>query len=233
MADALPSVFVAIDRADPREAAGDLAALGHDRFALKLGLEFFVANGPAGVRAVAGARPLFLDLKLHDIPNTVAGGVRAANACAPVFLTIHASGGPAMIAAAREAADKGGPTRMRILAITVLTSLDDGDLDAVGQIGPSGDQALRLALVAKAAGADGVVCSAHEIARLRAACGPEFKLVVPGIRPAWAATGDQKRVMTPREAMALGADHLVIGRPITQAADPRAALDRILAEIAA
>ncbi len=230
---ALPAVFVAIDRADPAQAAGDLAALGQDGFALKLGLEFFVANGPAGVRAVAGTRPLFLDLKLHDIPNTVAGGVRAAQACAPAFLTIHASGGPAMIAAAREAADKGGKPRMQILAITVLTSLDDGDLDAVGQIGPAGDQALRLATVAKAAGADGVVCSAHEIARLRAACGPDFKLVVPGIRPAWAAAGDQKRVMTPREAMDLGADHLVIGRPITQATDPRAALDRILAEIAA
>ena len=134
-----------------------------------------------------------------------------------------------MIAAARAAAD----AKTQILAITVLTSLDDGDLDAVGQIGPAGDQALRLALVAKTAGADGVVCSAHEIARLRAACGPDFKLVVPGIRPAWAASGDQKRVMTPREAMKLGADHLVIGRPITQAADPRGALDRILAEIAA
>jgi orotidine-5'-phosphate decarboxylase len=138
-----------------------------------------------------------------------------------------------MIAAARVAADRSGPGRMQILAITVLTSLDDRDLDAVGQIGPAGDQALRLALAAKGAGADGVVCSAHEIARLRAACGPNFKLVVPGIRPSWAAQGDQKRVMAPREAMALGADHLVIGRPITQAADPRAALDRILAEIAA
>jgi orotidine-5'-phosphate decarboxylase len=233
MADALPSVFVAIDRADPAQAAADLAALGSGGFALKLGLEFFVANGPAGVRAVAGTRPLFLDLKLHDIPNTVAGGVRAASACAPAFLTIHASGGSAMIAAARAAADRGGSSRMRILAITVLTSLDDADLDAIGQIGPAGDQALRLALAAKAAGADGVVCSAHEIARLRTACGPDFKLVVPGIRPSWAAPGDQKRVMTPREAMDLGADHLVIGRPITQAADPRAALDRILAEIAA
>ena len=229
---ALPAVFVAIDRADPAQATADLAALGSDGFALKLGLEFFVANGPAGVRAVAGNRPLFLDLKLHDIPNTVAGGVRAASACAPTFFTIHAGGGPAMIAAARAAAEQSGQPRMQILAITVLTSLDDGDLDAVGQVGPAGDQALRLALMAKAAGADGVVCSAHEIARLRAACGADFKLVVPGIRPAWAATGDQKRVMTPREAMDLGADHLVIGRPITQAADPRAALDRILAEIA-
>jgi orotidine-5'-phosphate decarboxylase len=233
MADTLPPVFVAIDRADPAQASADLAKLGCAGFALKLGLEFFVANGPAGVRAVASGRPLFLDLKLHDIPNTVAGGVRAAQACAPAFLTIHASGGAAMIAAARDAAAAAGPGRMQILAITVLTSLDDGDLDAVGQVGPSGDQALRLALVAKAAGADGVVCSAHEIARLRAACGPDFKLVVPGIRPDWAAAGDQKRVMTPRDAMRLGADHLVIGRPISQAPDPKAALDRVLAEIAA
>jgi orotidine-5'-phosphate decarboxylase len=230
---AVPRVFVAIDRADPAHAAADLATLGADGFALKLGLEFFVANGPAGVRAVAGTRPLFLDLKLHDIPNTVAGGVRAAQACAPVFLTIHGSGGPAMVKAARKAADEAGGKRLQLLAITVLTSLDDRDLDAVGQHGSASDQALRLALLARDAGADGVVCSAHEIARLRTACGPDFKLVVPGIRPDWADAGDQKRVMTPREAVSLGADHLVIGRPITQAPDPKAALARILAEIAA
>jgi orotidine-5'-phosphate decarboxylase len=230
---AVPRVFVAIDRADPAHAAADLAKLGADGFALKLGLEFFVANGPAGVRAVAGTRPLFLDLKLHDIPNTVAGGVRAAQACAPVFLTIHGSGGPAMVKAARQAADEAGGKRLQLLAITVLTSLDDRDLEAVGQHGSASDQALRLALLARDAGADGVVCSAHEIARLRAACGPDFKLVVPGIRPDWADAGDQKRVMTPREAVLLGADHLVIGRPITQAPDPKAALARILAEIAA
>jgi orotidine-5'-phosphate decarboxylase len=230
---AVPRVFVAIDRSDPAHAAADLAKLGTDGFALKLGLEFFVANGPAGVRAVAGTRPLFLDLKLHDIPNTVAGGVRAAQACAPVFLTIHGSGGPAMVKAARQAADEAGGNRLQLLAITVLTSLDDRDLQAVGQHGTASDQALRLALVARDAGADGVVCSAHEIARLRAACGPGFKLVVPGIRPNWAEAGDQKRVMTPREAVALGADHLVIGRPITQAPDPKAALARILDEIAA
>jgi orotidine-5'-phosphate decarboxylase len=114
----------------------------------------------------------------------------------------------------------------------VLTSLDDADLDVVGQRGPSGEQALRLAMLAREAGIDGVVCSAHEISRLRKEVGPGFKLVVPGIRPEWAAAGDQKRVMTPGEAVSLGADHLVIGRPITQAADPKAALSRILAEIA-
>jgi orotidine-5'-phosphate decarboxylase len=228
---ALPRIFVAIDRMRREEAAEDLARLGGEGYAVKLGLEFFVANGPDGVRAVAGARPLFLDLKLHDIPNTVAGGVRSAALCRPRFLTIHASGGRAMMEAARDAAKAAGADRPLLLAITVLTSLDDADLDAVGQRGPAGEQALRLALLAQDAGMDGVVCSAHEIARLRAAVRPGFKLVVPGIRPDWAASGDQKRVMTPREAVALGADHLVIGRPITQAADPKAALARVRSEI--
>jgi orotidine-5'-phosphate decarboxylase len=228
----LPRVFVAIDRMRTDDAAADLARLGTDGFALKLGLEFFVANGPEGVRKVAGTRPLFLDLKLHDIPNTVAGGVKAAALCRPRLLTVHASGGRAMLVAARDAAAQTGPDRPLLLAITVLTSLDDADLDAVGQRGPSGEQALRLAMLAREAGIDGVVCSAHEISRLRKEVGPGFKLVVPGIRPEWAAAGDQKRVMTPSEAVGLGADHLVIGRPITQATDPKAALSRILAEIA-
>lgn len=228
---ATPRIFVAIDRNTRAEAAADLAHLGTDGYAVKLGLEFFVAQGPEGVRAVADARPLFLDLKLHDIPNTVAGGVRSAAACRPLFLTIHASGGMAMMRAAAAAAKESGAARPALLGITVLTSLDQSDLDAVGQRGPLGDQAERLALLAREAGLDGVVCSPHEIARLRKACGPGFKLVVPGIRPAWAEAGDQKRIMTPAEAVALGADHLVIGRPITQAADPKAALGRILAEI--
>lgn len=228
-----PRIFVAIDRSTRAEAAADLARLGTDGYAVKLGLEFFVAQGPEGVRAVADARPLFLDLKLHDIPNTVAGGVRSAAACRPLFLTIHASGGMAMMRAAAAAAKESGAARPALLGITVLTSLDQSDLDAVGQRGPLGDQAERLALLAREAGLDGVVCSPHEIARLRKACGPDFKLVVPGIRPAWSEAGDQKRIMTPAEAVALGADHLVIGRPITQAADPKEALGRILAEIGA
>lgn len=228
-----PRIFVAIDRATREDAAADLARLGTGGYAVKLGLQFFVAQGPEGVRAVAEARPLFLDLKLHDIPNTVAGGVRSAVACKAMFLTIHASGGRAMMRAAVAAAKDAGSARPALLGITVLTSLDDADLDAVGQRGTAGDQAERLALLAREAGLDGVVCSPHEIARLRKACGPGFKLVVPGIRPAWADAGDQKRIMIPAEAVALGADHLVIGRPITQSNDPKAALARILAEIGA
>ncbi|MFM7345202.1 MAG: orotidine-5'-phosphate decarboxylase [Tagaea sp.] len=226
-----PRIFVAIDRARKEEAAAEIVGLGTEGFAVKLGLEFFVAQGPQGVIEVAGARPLFLDLKLHDIPNTVGGGVRSAAACKPHFLTIHASGGSAMMRAAAAAAREAGETRPKLLGITVLTSLDESDLGAVGQRGPMGEQTERLAVLARESGLDGVVCSPHEIARLRKACGPDFKLVVPGIRPAWADAGDQKRIMTPAEAVSLGADHLVIGRPITQAKAPKDALARILAEI--
>ena len=177
--------------------------------------------------------PLFLDLKFHDIPNTVAGAVRAVLPLKPAILTVHASGGRAMLEAARDAAAAAGADRPKIVAVTVLTSLDDGDLDAVGQRGPALDQAKRLAAIAQQAGVDGVVCSPKEVAALRAQCGATFLLVVPGIRPSWAATGDQKRVMTPAEAVAAGADHLVIGRPITAAADPAEAARRIAAELSA
>jgi orotidine-5'-phosphate decarboxylase len=226
-------VFVAIDRMDLETAHADVARLKALAGGIKLGLEFFVANGPQGVRAVAGPVPLFLDLKLHDIPNTVAGGVRAACLLSPRFLTIHAAGGEAMMRAAADAARAAGPARPMLLGITVLTSLDAGDLDAVGQRGPVADQAKRLAALAQKSGLDGVVCSAHEVAALRALCGGDFKLVVPGIRPDWAASNDQKRVVTPGEAIARGADYLVIGRPITQSDDPAAALQRIADEIAA
>ncbi len=215
-----------------RRIAGQVAgAVG----GIKLGLEFFIAQGPAGVRAVVGedGPPLFLDLKLHDIPNTVAGGVRAALPLKPAFMTIHSSGGPAMMRAAAEAAAAAGENRPKILAVTVLTSLDEGDLGAVGQSVPVAEQVVRLARLAKESGVDGVVCSPAEVALVRAACGPDFILMVPGIRPAWAATNDQKRFMTPAEALAAGADHLVIGRPITADADPAAAARRIVAEIEA
>jgi orotidine-5'-phosphate decarboxylase len=225
-------VFVAIDRMDLEMAHADVARLKTLAGGIKLGLEFFVANGPQGVRAVAGPVPLFLDLKLHDIPNTVAGGVRAACLLSPRFLTIHAAGGEAMMRAAADAARAAGPARPMLLGITVLTSLDAGDLDAVGQRGPVGEQAKRLAALAQKSGLDGVVCSAHEVADLRALCGPDFKLMVPGIRPEWAASNDQKRVVTPAEAIARGADYLVIGRPITQSEDPAAALQKIADEIA-
>lgn len=233
MSSSRSPVFAAIDTLEVAAAQDMCDVLDGVVGGVKLGLEFFIANGPAGVRAVMNGRkaPLFLDLKLHDIPNTVAGGVRAALPLAPAFMTIHASGGPAMIEAAAKAAAAGGATRPRILAVTVLTSLDDSDLARVGQQAPALEQVKRLALLARESGADGVVCSPNEVAAVRAACGPDFILMVPGIRPVWAAAGDQKRIMTPAQAMAAGATHLVIGRPITGADDPAGAARRVAAEI--
>jgi orotidine-5'-phosphate decarboxylase len=199
---------------------------------LKLGLEFFVGQGPEGVRKVSEAGvPIFLDLKLHDIPNTVAGAVRAAVALAPRMMTLHAGGGAAMLRAARDAAADGADPPL-LVAVTVLTSLDDADLAAVGQAGPALDQVRRLAGLAQACGLSGVVCSPLEIAQLRSDCGPDFRLVVPGIRPAGTAAGDQKRVMSPAAAAAAGASDLVVGRPITAAADPAAAAALIRGELA-
>ena len=230
--DPVQRIFVAIDKMSLADAHADVARLRARAGGLKLGLEFFLANGPQGVRAVAGPTPLFLDLKLHDIPNTVAGGVRSAALLGPRFLTIHTAGGEAMMRAAAESAKAAGSSRPRLLGITVLTSLDDGDLSAVGQRGPVADQAKRLSALAQRSGLDGVVCSAHEVAALRRECGSEFLLVVPGIRPTWAVSDDQKRIVTPAEAVACGADYLVIGRPITRSDDPAAALERIAGEIA-
>lgn len=223
-------IFCALDTTDRAAAAHvarEVAGLG---LGVKLGKEFFTAHGPEGVREVVpDGAPLFLDLKFHDIPNTVAGAVRAAVlALAPRFLTVHAAGGPAMVRAAAAAAAEFDETRPSILAVTVLTSMDQADLRAVGIAGDVEEQVRRLALLARDNGADGVVCAATEIAMLRALLGPEFALVVPGIRPAGVAADDQKRVMTPAEALDLGADWLVIGRPITAAADPKAAAAAIV-----
>ncbi len=230
-------IFVALDTRDPGRAADLARALAGEVGGIKIGKEFFTAQGPDGVRAVAGGARLFLDLKFHDIPNTVAGALRAVVGLRPFMVNVHASGGRAMMRAAaeaaREAADELAVARPLVLGVTVLTSLDEADLVAVGQRGPPGDQVARLARLAQASGLDGVVCGPREIAALRAACGPDFVLVVPGIRPGWAAAGDQKRTMTPAEAVAAGADYLVIGRPITGAADPLAAARRILADSAA
>jgi len=228
-------IYVGLDTPDLGRAAGLSRALAGLVGGIKLGKEFFTAQGPDGVRAVAGGEPLFLDLKFHDIPNTVAGAVRAAVRLRPAIVNVHAAGGPAMMQAAaeaaREAAEDIEAARPLVLGVTVLTSLDDDDLAAVGQAGPVRDQVVRLARLAQASGLDGVVCSPHEIAALREACGPDFILLVPGIRPSWAAKGDQKRVMTPGEALAAGADYLVIGRPITGAENPAAAARRIVEEI--
>ena len=231
-------VFCALDTADETAAAAlarDLAGLVGG---IKLGLEFFTANGPAGVRRVmAGGQPLFLDLKFNDIPNTVAGAVRGIAPLAPAMTTLHALGGSAMMRAAAEAAAEAaarlGTRRPLLLAVTALTSLGTEALAEIGIDRPLPDLVRRLADRAQAAGIDGVVCSAHEVAGLRAQCGPGFKLVVPGIRPAWALeTHDQQRVQGPAEALAAGADILVIGRPITAAADPAGAARRLAAEIA-
>ncbi|HRC27673.1 MAG TPA: orotidine-5'-phosphate decarboxylase, partial [Alphaproteobacteria bacterium] len=211
----VPEIFCALDTPDIERAKTLAAALASVTGSIKLGLEFFNAHGPQGVGEilrVAPGVPLFLDLKYHDIPNTVAGAVRAATALRPAYLNVHAAGGLDMMRAAREAAGEEaarlGCAVPKLLAVTVLTSLDDAALAQVGQARPASDQVRRLAELTREAGLDGVVCSAHEIAALRASCGADFVLMVPGIRPAGAEVGDQKRVMTPAQAMKAGATHL-------------------------
>lgn len=226
-------IFCAIDRA-ARAVALDLCrSLSDVVGGFKVGLEFVTANGPDGVRDVVTlGRPVFLDIKLHDIPNTVAGAVRAASTLGVAMLTVHASGGPTMLRAAVSAAHT-FESRPELLGVTVLTSLGDADLAEIGMVGKVADQVLRLAELSWSAGLDGLVCSPREITLLRERFGPALKLVVPGIRPGRAARGDQKRVLGPAEAIAAGADVLVIGRPITDAADPCAAALAIEAEVRA
>jgi orotidine-5'-phosphate decarboxylase len=217
---AVNPVYVALDTTDLDYALRLVERIRPYIGGLKLGLEFFTACGADGVRAFAGMDlPIFLDLKFHDIPNTVAGACRAAAGLGVSIVNVHAQGGAAMMRAARDAV-KGVDPAIKLIAVTLLTSLSDDDLPGLGLRAPVGDQVLRLAALAQHCGLDGVVCSAHEIARLRAELGPDFLLVVPGIRPAGAALGDQRRVMTPPQARDAGAGVLVIGRPITAAADP-------------
>jgi orotidine-5'-phosphate decarboxylase len=223
-------LIVALDTVDADRARSWADAVAPHAGLLKLGLEFFLANGAAGFRGITGV-PIFLDLKLHDIPNTVAGGVRAVLPLRPRMLTVHAAGGPAMIQAAQQAAAGAGVDRPMILAVTVLTSLDAAALHGIGVPATPAEQVLRLGRLAVHAGADGLVCSPLEVAMLRQALGPAVKLVVPGIRPAGTASGDQARTMTPSEAVAAGADWIVVGRPITGSADPGAAAAAIAAGI--
>ena len=225
-------VIAALDTAEAAQALRWADAVMPPCGMVKLGLEFFLANGPDGVRALAG-RPVFLDLKLHDIPNTVAGAVRSVLPLRPHLLTLHAAGGTAMLRAARAAAEAAGEARPKLLAVTVLTSLDAAALRETGVADAPAAQVLRLARLALAAGADGLVCAPTEVALLRAELGPAPLLVVPGIRPAGGAADDQARTLTPRAAAEAGADWLVVGRPITQAADPRAAAAAIVAGIGA
>jgi orotidine-5'-phosphate decarboxylase len=224
-------IFVALDTPSLDAASALATRVGPYVGGLKLGLEFVSANGPQGVRAIVkSGRPVFLDVKLHDIPNTVAGAMKALAPLGAAIINVHASGGTAMMRAAVEAAASAHP-RPKVLAVTVLTSLEAADLTAMAISGSPLEQVVRLAKLAKGAGIDGVVCSAQEIQAVRAACGPDFLIVTPGVRPAGGAPDDQRRVMTPKEALAAGADYLVIGRPITGAPDPAEAARAIIKEI--
>lgn len=223
-----PLIFCAIDTGTLAEAVHLARLIAPVTGAIKLGLEFFNAQGQQGIEAITEAAPgaaLFLDLKFHDIPNTVAGAVRAiSHRFKPAFLNVHAAGGFEMMRAAREAC----APETQLLAVTLLTSLDEDAIARIGYRPGVQERVEQMALLTQEAGLAGVVCSSHEISALRAHLGPDFTLMVPGIRPAESEAGDQKRIMTPREALALGATHLVIGRPITQSPDPAAAARRIL-----
>ena len=213
-------IFVAIDTPNLGRAVA-LAEAARGRVGgVKLGLEFFSAHGPEGVRRIAEfGLPVFLDLKLHDIPNTVAKAVEALAPLKPAILTVHAAGGRAMLRAAKEAA----PAETKVVAVTVLTSLDQSDLEEVGVQGSPADQVARLASLARDSGIDGIVCSGAEVTQTKSFW-PDGFFVVPGVRPAGADVGDQKRVVTPAEALQRGASVVVIGRAITDAADPAAAM---------
>ncbi|NKY98694.1 orotidine-5'-phosphate decarboxylase [Nocardiopsis alborubida] len=221
-------IAVALDARDLETAATWASAVAPHVSTVKVGLELYLRYGPDVVSAVRGASRLgvFLDLKLHDIPATVAGAARSVAGLRPSILTVHAGGGADMIRAAVEAAPE-----TRIAAVTVLTSMDEDDLEQVGLLGPARDAVRRLAALAVGAGARALVCSPQEVALLRSEVGPDVTLITPGVRPAGADRGDQSRVATPEEAVAAGADLLVVGRPITRAPDPGAAAASLAAAV--
>ena len=222
-------IAVALDTSDVAIATRWTAAVAPHVSTVKVGLELFCADGPAAVEKVRAAGEqvdIFLDLKLHDIPTTVAGAARSLRPLQPTLLTVHAGGGPSMVSAAAEAL----PDTL-IAAVTILTSLSGDDLDRLGIAGPPADAVTRLARLAVDAGARALVCSPQEVALVRAAVGPGVVLVTPGVRPAGADANDQARVATPEQARADGADLLVIGRPITAAPDPAAAAQAIAASL--
>lgn len=224
-------LIVALDVSSAAEARQIVTAVGGSATTFKVGKQLFTAEGPQIVRdLIASGRKVFLDLKFHDIPNTVAGAVASASALGVSMLTVHASGGSKMLKAACEGTSK-GKTKLLILAVTVLTSLDDADLQEQGITAGVESQVLRLAGLALQAGCTGVVASAKEAANLRRSLGTGFAIVTPGVRPAGADAGDQARVVTPKDAIASGADYIVVGRPITGAKDPASAAAGILAEI--
>lgn len=231
--DPIPNpLFVALDTSDLGRAREIATAVKPHAGGLKVGLEFITAQGPRGIAAIVDCGlPVFADVKFHDIPNTVAGASRVIAGLGIAIFNVHVAGGEAMMVAALEAARRVNP-KVEIIGVTVLTSLEDGDLERVGQTGPASVQVERLARLARSVGLHGVVCSPLEIARLREACGRDFRLVTPGVRPSGSDLADQRRVMTPGEAAAAGADILVVGRPITTAADPGAAAAAIAASLA-
>ncbi len=223
-------ICAALDFPSWREARSFARAIAPEVGMLKVGLELFAAEGPEAVRAAATlGRPVFLDLKLHDIPNTVEGAARSAAGSGAKLLTVHAAGGAEMV----RAAVRGAGPDVTVLAVTVLTSLDAAALVAIGLAGPAESAVVRLASLAVGAGAGGVVCSPHEVGAVRAAVAGGPLLVVPGVRPAGAARGDQARIATPAEAVRAGADVIVVGRPLRDAADPVAAARAIAASVAA
>ncbi|MBA2689437.1 MAG: orotidine-5'-phosphate decarboxylase [Burkholderiales bacterium] len=220
-------IILALDYADEHKASALIDRLHPDACRLKVGKELFVAAGPRFVERLVGRGfDVFLDLKFHDIPNTVAQACKAAAGLGVWMVNVHVLGGRAMLTAARQAIDALSHKPL-LIGVTVLTSLADEDLPAVGMTGPLSAAVLRLAALAQTCRLDGVVCSGREAAMIRSALGAAFTLVTPGIRPAGAAARDQARILTPEEALRLGANYLVIGRPITQAADPAAALQAI------
>ncbi len=221
-------IAVALDAPDLETAARWASLVTPHVSTVKIGLELYLRYGPQAVASVRGASgvDIFLDLKLHDIPATVAGAARAVARLRPALLTVHAAAGPAAIRAAAEAAPD-----TKVVAVTVLTSLGEADLGMIGLAGPVSEAARRLAAVAVEAGARGLVCSPQEVVALRAEVGEDIDLITPGVRPAGSAIHDQARVATPEEALRAGADLLVIGRPITGAADPGAAASAIAASL--
>jgi orotidine-5'-phosphate decarboxylase len=231
MYDPRQRLIVALDVSSAAAAQKIVAAVGDSASCYKVGMQLYTAEGPRIVRdLVASGRRVFLDLKYHDIPNTVAAAVREAAGLGVSMLTVHASGGGKMLRAATEAARNSNAALM-VLAVTVLTSLDDNDLDKLGVHGRVKDQVLRLAALALADGCHGVVASAQEASELRSELEGDFAIVTPGIRPAGMEPGDQARVVTPAEAIAAGASHIVVGRPITGAADPAAEARAILGQM--
>ncbi|MBY5920371.1 orotidine-5'-phosphate decarboxylase [Ferrimonas balearica] len=227
-----PKVLVALDFASEKDAMAFVDRIDPSQCRLKVGKEMFTLFGPQFVKALADKGfEVFLDLKFHDIPNTVARAVAAAAELGVWMVNVHATGGSKMMAAAKEALAPYGEKAPKLIAVTVLTSMGEEELPELGVKRSGDEQVLALASLAKQAGLDGVVCSAREAAMLKAELGQDFQLVTPGIRPAGADLGDQRRVMTPAEAIQAGSDYLVIGRPITQSEDPLATLKAINASL--